>query len=165
VSRLLVRFAKRRTSWESADAVAIRKVEFMTADGAPDLRPSAYDVEPLEVVQIYAEHATAAPIDPPKSTTGVDLAGLAQNVTVVPGKPQFAFLRAQHREVQLSGLAELDALVEQARQALPSRTVDVGRAEVYEYVRSRLAVEDIEWRAAAGAPTAQKWLKKLATRT
>jgi len=61
VSRLLVRFAKRKTPWEECDPEQIRESEFKDRNGEGyDLRPSVYDIAPSEVVRTFAEHAAAA---------------------------------------------------------------------------------------------------------
>ena len=41
----VVRFARRKASWELPDAASIRDVEFKTREGEVDLRPSVYDID------------------------------------------------------------------------------------------------------------------------
>jgi hypothetical protein len=133
---------KRKAAWEATDAREIREVEFKTKDGQYDLRPSVYEIEEEELVQAFAEHAAAAPIDPPGSALGIDFFGVRSKVESALGNDKFSFIRAQHREIALSSASELDEVIELARRELSSRRRDIPKASVYTYVSERLAAND-----------------------
>lgn len=160
MTRVVVRFAKRKAAWETADAAQIREVEFKDKDGRYDLRPSVYEVEQDQVVRAFAEHAAAAPIDPPGSALGVDLRGVRFKLEAEPGNDKFAFTRDQHREIALSSPADLDEVIELACRELAIRRADITKASVYKYVSERLEAQDKEWLDLLESPDAKDWLKK-----
>lgn len=161
MTQVVVRFAKRKAAWETADAAHIRDVEFKDKDGRYDLRPSVYKVEQHQVVQAFAEHAAAAPIDPPGSALGVDFRGVRFKLEPEPGNDKFAFTRDQHLEIALSSKAELDEVIEFACRELTTRRTEIAKASVYKYVSERLEAQDKEWLDLVESPDAKDWLKKL----
>lgn len=161
MTRVVVRFARRKAAWETSDPVQIREVEFKDRDGRYDLRPSVYEVETDHVVRAFAEHAAAAPIDPPGSALGVDLRGVRFKLEAEPGNDKFTFTREQHREIALSSLAELDEVIELACRELKTRRTDITKESVYKYVGERLDAQDKEWLDLLESPNAKDWLKKL----
>ena len=76
MTQVVIRFAKRKAAWETADPAEIREVEFKDKDGRYDLRPSVYEIDRQQAVRAFAEHAAAAPIDPPGTALGIDLRGV-----------------------------------------------------------------------------------------
>ncbi len=159
--QVVVRFAKRKAAWETGDATHIREVEFKDKDGEYDLRPSVYEVDRGEVVRTFAEHAAAAPIDPPGSALGIDLRDLRFPLEPELGNDKFAFTRDRHREMALSSRAELDELIAHACKDLAVRKVEITKTSVYEYVSERLEALDKEWLDVLGSVGAKGWLKKL----
>jgi hypothetical protein len=161
VNKPLIRFARRLTSWESGTADNdLIQTEFWDRNRAqPDLRPSVYEIDPGEVVQAFAEHATA--FEPPSSAGGIDVGGTAHFVEATPGETGFSFTTNAHREVILEDRDDLLSLVRHVRGSLGRRVHQVSRAEVHEYVRTRLSTEDVEWQRARTNPGAARWLTKL----
>jgi hypothetical protein len=164
VGGVVVRFAKRKAAWEGANASEIREVEFKTKDGQYDLRPSVYEVSEEQLVQAFAEHAAATPIDPPGSALGIDFAAVRFKVEPELGSDKFPFTRFRHREVVLSSASELDEVIALACRELASRRRDIPKAAVYAYVGERLAANDREWTDLVESPAARDWLKKLAAK-
>jgi hypothetical protein len=162
VSRLLVRFAKRKTPWEECDPEQIRESEFKDRNGEGyDLRPSVYDIAPSEVVRTFAEHAAAAPIDPPGSALAIDLHGVPFAIGSEPGKPTFAFTCAQHRELVLASKEDVDQVIASALANGANGRIPVPKADVYAYARGRLSANDEEWRTVVESTDAKEWLLKL----
>jgi hypothetical protein len=164
VTGLLVRFAKRKAAWETPDPAKIREVEFKDKNGQYDLRPSMYDVAEEQIVQAFAEHAAAAPIDPPGSALGIDFSGVRFKVEAELGSDKFSFTRDRHREVVLSSTSELDEVIELACREFEKRRRDIAKASVFKYVSERLAANDKEWTDLLESPDAKGWLKTLATK-
>lgn len=162
MSKLLVRFARRLSSWEPQTSDDdLLQTEFWDRNrGQPDLRPSVYAIHAEEVVQAFAEHATA--FTPPSSAGGIDVGGTGHPVEETPGDTGFSFTMHRHREIILRNRDDLLALVREVRGSLPTRSHPVTRSQVREYARSRLAQGDQEWERARSHATAQTWLKKLA---
>lgn len=161
MSQLLVRFARRLTSWEpeTSDEDLLR-AEFWDRDrGQPNLRPSTYLIEIKDLVQAYSEHATA--FDPPSSAGGIDFAGTNQRAEVTPGDTGFPFTMEAHRELVIDSEEHLLNLIREVRSSLTERLHVVSRSEVGEYVRQRLRYEDEHWERARSLETAHKWLKKI----
>jgi hypothetical protein len=161
VRKPLVRFARRLASWESSVSDDdLLDTEFKTRDtGVPDLRPSVYEIGPDEVVQAFAEHATA--FDPPSNAGGIDLHSSGRTIVPTIGDTGFAFTMDAHREIVLSDRADLHALVREARSSLPQRTYRVAKAAICQYARERIASGDPEWTNARGAAGAKGWLTKI----
>jgi hypothetical protein len=161
VSRPLVRFARRLSSWESqvSDEELLQTEFWQRNRGQPDLRPSVYEIEASDVIRAFAEHATA--FHPPSSTGGVDVGGTDRAVEETPGDTGFSFTMRAHRELVLKSREDLLGLVRQVRGSLTGRTHPVTRAQVIEYVRVRLAAGDEEWERAREAEGAQKWLRRI----
>lgn len=164
MTRLLVRFAKRKAAWEEANAAQIREVEFRDKDGEYDLRPSVYEIDEEDLVRAFAEHAAAAPIDPPGSALSIDFLGVLCRIEPHPGNDRFAFTRDKHRELALSTPAELDAAIEFVCAELCSRKRETSKSSVYQYVSARLEANDGEWRDLAESVAAKDWLKRLYSR-
>lgn len=164
MSGVVVRFAKRKAAWEAADASVIREVEFKNRDGQYDLRPSVYEVGEEHLVQAFAEHAAAAPIDPPGSALGIDLTGAPFELKPEPGSDKFSFTRDRHREFALSSASELDLVIVHACRDLTSRRREIPRASVYKYVSERLEADDEEWTSLLDSTAAKDWLRKLAAK-
>jgi len=159
-----VRFAKRKAAWETADAAHIREVEFKNKDGQYDLRPSVYEIEKNQVVQAFAEHAAAAPIDPPGSALGVEFGGSRFTLLSTHGNEKFELTGNQHREVALNSKAELDEVIELVCSELTTRQTEITKASVYAYVSGRLDAKDSEWLDLLDSADAKDWLKKLAAK-
>jgi hypothetical protein len=157
----VVRFAKRKAVWETADPIQIRDVEFRDKNGEYDLRPSAYEVEEEDIVRTFAEHAAAAPIDPPGSALSIDFEGINVKIEHRPGNDQFAFTRDRHREIVLSTRVDLEAAIQVVCANLTMRKKETSKASVYEYVSGRLEANDNEWLDLAESTSAKDWLKKL----
>ena len=157
----LVRFARRLASWEpQVTDDDLLETEFKTKNsGAPDLRPSVYEIAPGDVVRAFSEHATA--FEPPRSAGGVDISSPGRTVLATNGDTGFAFTMEAHREIVLRDRADLLALVREVRGSLPKRTYTVTRAQVCDYVRDQLAAGNSEWVTARAQPTAKSWLSKL----
>ncbi len=159
-TRRLYRFAKRRAAWESGNPTEIREVEFKSRDGGADLRPSVYQVDDPELVRTYAEHAAAAPLrDPPTTTRCLDLEGTSDEISDEPGNSWFRFSRERHREIVFSGT---DALEEMIRIVVrdAARHRDVKKADILQYARDRFAEKDVEWQALKESDRAPSWVKK-----
>lgn len=164
MTRLVVRFAKRKAAWEEANARQIREVEFRDKNGEYDLRPSVYEIEDADLVRAFAEHAAAAPIDPPGSALSIDFLGVRSRLDQQPGNDKFAFTRDRHRELALSTPAELDAAIELVCTDLSARKRATSRSSVYQYVSGRLDANDSEWIDVAESIAAKDWLKRLYAR-
>lgn len=163
MSAVIVRFAKRKAAWETPDITEIRNVEFRTRDGEYDLRPSVYEVEEEQVVQTFAEHAAAAPIEPPGSALGIDFSGVRFKLEVQPGNDKFAFTCACHREFVLATIADLDEIITFACRDLTKRRREIAKDSVTNYVTARLEADDEEWTELLDPPTS-KWLQRLAAK-
>jgi len=162
VSRVLVRFSKRLAIWEPGRTPEeIQQSEFRQKDGAVDLRPSVYEVEPNEVVHAFAEHATV--FSPPSSNAGIDLAGLGREVKSTPGRTGFAFTTSAHREFLLKDKEDLLDLISETLANLDSRQRRVTRVEIVSYAKVRLAAMDPEWLQAVPRAKPGTWVHKLAS--
>jgi hypothetical protein len=123
VSRLVLRFAKRRASREEPTAAGVREIEFTNRKtGVVDLRPSVYAVDEGEVLRAYAEHAAAAPIDPEAAPLGIDLGVMKLLIEASDGSVKFQLTRTRHAEIIVEDVAALDALIDIARRDLPARS-------------------------------------------
>lgn len=161
MTQVVVRFAKRKAVWETADAAQIRDVEFRDKDGGYDLRPSVYEIDQHDMVRAFAEHAAAAPIDPPGRALAINLHGSRFALAKEPGNDTFAFTRDRHRELVLSTQGELDEVIKMACQDLAARQTEITKESVHYYVSGRLAAEDREWCELLASTDAKDWLKKL----
>jgi hypothetical protein len=128
VSKPLIRFARRLSSWESETAEAdFLKAEFSDRNREqPDLRPSVYEIEVSDLVQAFAEHATA--FEPPSAAGGVDLGGTGRAVDSTAGETGFSFTMNAHRELILEDRNDLLALVRHVRASFPERSHHVSLA-------------------------------------
>jgi len=161
VSRVLIRFSKRIAIWEPGHTPEeIQLTEFRQKDGSVDLRPSVYEIEPEEVVRVFAEHATA--FDPPKSSAGIDLGGLGHEVRSTPGRTVFALTTSAHRELSIRDKEDLLDLIGKVLAEFTSRRTLVTRAEIVTYARARLAAMDPEWQQAVTHARSRTWVHKLA---
>lgn len=128
-------------------------------NGGPDLTPSVYEIAevPADLARAYAEHAY--PIDPPKTALALDVKGAEPGqIRQTAGAAPFRFTRDQHREVVLPDRA---ALIDFIKVAMRAPRHDVGKQEVYAYVRERLRQGDSEWVAAANSSGAKRWMGEL----
>lgn len=161
MTKRLVRFAKRLSSWEPATSDDdLIQTEFWRKDrGGPDLRPSVYEIDPSAIVQAFAEHATA--FEPPSRGFGVDLGGTNHTVEVTPGDTGFEFTMAAHREMVVKHRDDLLGLVHEVRSSLAERAHPVTKSEIVAYAQTRLAAEDEEWERAQASDEAKRWVRKL----
>lgn len=158
----LLRFARRRTAWESPSAEYVRDIEFRDREGNPDLRPSMYLVEPGDIIRCYAEHAAAIPVDPPRSALVVFSEACAdERVHEEPGSEKFAFIRGRHREVHVVDEAALTAFVACLLVGLKVEHAEVAARDVVAYGQARVLARDGEWLAVVTAPDSKAWMKKL----
>lgn len=162
MSRLVLRFAKRRSSWEEPTAAGVREIEFTNrGTGVVDLRPSVYSLEEAEVLRAYAEHAAAAPIEPESVPLGIELGGMNLKVEPSAGNDKFELTRMRHAEVIVADVAALDALIDVVRSELPARSRALKKADVRKYVQEKLAAGDEEWSRLAAESTSKEWVRKL----
>jgi hypothetical protein len=149
-------------SWEPAISDdELLDTEFRDKSGQPDLRPSVYAIDPVDVVQAFAEHSTMR--EPPSSTRGVDLGGTGRPVAETPGETGFALTMEAHREIELVSRDDLLGLVRDVRGSIDERSHMVTRDQARAYVRERLAMGDQEWERAQMDDAAKRWLRKLST--
>lgn len=158
---VVLRFARRKAAWETADAAQIRDIEFKNKNGDYDLRPSVYEVNQNEVVRAFAEHAAAAPIDPPGAALGIDLSQSGFSLKSEPGNPKFCFTKEKHRELVLSTVADLDEVIAWVCKDINRRRTEITKMSVYQYISERLDALDKEWCDLLKSPDAKDWLKKL----
>jgi len=146
---VLLRISPRRTLCESTELEEILEAAF-GSHAAPglELELSTYQVDAPDVARIKAEHAAAAPLDPPDRGCGAfNLQDLVEDVRVAPGiSPLFAFLNGAHRNAHFNNEDELRAVV--ARVVEERRVVITAKAAVAAYARTRLEVGDVEWTSA-----------------
>jgi len=141
---ILLRIAKRRTAWESETDLQTRiGSEFRTRDGAIDLRPSVYEVQPdpSSIIRAYAEHSANAGLDPPRGGYNLDLSG--RRAAVAPNDSGFRFTREAHRELSFNSEDDLREFVIDVcknREKYP-----VKKAEMMSYVATRIGQQDDEW--------------------
>jgi len=70
--------------------------------------------------------------------------------------------RQSHRELALDDTSDLLALIAALLAELANRQQGITLEEIEAYISERLEAQDAEWRQAASAPGAKKWLMKLA---
>lgn len=168
----LLRFGRRRSSWELDDAGAIADVEFRRVDGTLDLAPSVYEVEASDpgeirasIIRLYTEHAASFLRSPPKGIRPLDLEGLSESVPTA-GKALFWFANRCHRELRLPARGDLLRLIEQVKRECARRILEeVTASTMLDYASERLLAEDPEWLAAI-EPTqnASAWLALIEKR-
>jgi hypothetical protein len=164
----LVKFARRKTAWAEAaenkiTVADLQEKEFKNKDGkGPDLTISVYEVGSHEVtVRAYAEHAAAAPIDPPPTTTAMNAAGLCATLRRSAGSDKFEFIRDNHHEIILADINELHALIAEILKEYAHRQDAVRRKEVTGYASSRLRESDPEWLAMLADAQCKTWIREL----
>jgi hypothetical protein len=161
VSPVLIRFARRKSNWED-DSLSVEELqqrEFKAKNGGPDLTPSVYEIAEVhaDLVRVYAEHAYQ--LDPPKTALALDVKGAEPGqIRQTAGATPFRFTRDHHREVVLPDRA---ALIDFIKAAMQAPRHDVGKQEVYAYVRERLRQGDSEWTPAAKSSGAKRWIGDL----
>jgi hypothetical protein len=161
VNQVLVRFSRRLASWEPGRTPEeIQQSEFRQKDGAVDLRPSVYEIEAAGMVRAFAEHATA--FNPPSSNAGIDLDGLGKQTEATPGRTEFTFTTAAHREILLKSRDELFELIKTVAATLDSRLHAVSRDDIIAYARARLGAKDQEWQRTIARAELRCWVRKLA---
>jgi len=160
--QVLVRVGRRRSAWESTDAVEIARVEFRDRRANRlDLRPSVYIVEEAEqpggLVRVVAEH-TASFVSPPKpnGTVAYDLQGAGGELTPCVGETPFWFANEAHAELVMENEAALLAAVQQVRASFQARLLPLRTADLFGYIRDRLVADDQEW-ARALDPDVRGW--------
>ena len=165
MSRLLLRLARRLSSWEGELPLEeIQQYEFRRSDGEPDLRPSVYEVEGDggEVVRACAEHVAAIPLDPPRQILGIDSRGLGDAVLPADGSPQFSFIKTRHREVRLADRSALLGFIAHLKQRIEAgQSRRVPKRELVSYARRQVAAGDSEWLAVVQGGAGTRWLREL----
>jgi len=167
----LLRFGRRRSSWELDDASAIAAVEFRRGDGH-DLSLSAYEVKAHDAdelrartIQVYTEHAASFLGTPPNGIRPLDLSGLRAPVATA-GSTLFQYANGCHREMHLASDADLLRLVEQVKREFACRAMEeVPASAMLDYACEQLRARDPEWVAATTPPqNANAWLGLVAKR-
>ena len=161
---MLVRFSSRRkTVWEGEHSAAdIQRAEFTYRDGEPQFEVSVYDVAAAEIVQTYAEHAAAIPLNLSYSL-GIDCAGHEFRTRTNDGQPCFVHIKTRHREILVLDISGLQRLVAHLRDAvLRGQCHDVPKSDVSTYARGRVAMADPEWAVILALPATKGWLRDLA---
>jgi hypothetical protein len=145
---LLLRISPRRTLCESVDLEEILETAFRAYGKASlDLQPSTYQVDHMaEVPRVKAEHAAAAPLDPPTRGSGAfDMQDLVRDVRVEPGKALFAFLAAAHRNAHFESETQLREAVSKVVAERNERMVVTPKVQLAAYARGRVKAADPEW--------------------
>jgi len=164
VSKAVIRFARKRlTAWSPDRADHdVQRVEFTTRDGAPDLRPSVFEIELKDLIRAYSEFATLRQtLD---TTFGIDVAGVPWRFDRTPGGTSFRFTEAAHREVVLRDEGDLLDFIREIRRGFENRNHKVEKVQVTRYAEDRLAKGDPEWLAAldrARRDRPESWVAKL----
>jgi hypothetical protein len=164
--RLLLRLARRRSSWESRNVDQIINLEFRPQGetGPVDLRPSVYvlhchepDPRPV-VVQIHAEHAASFLSAPPTGAVDVDAEGCyAGELRWSRGMQRFAASFSTHRELVLADEQALRDLVAAVIARMPANEYSLSRDDLLKYAGDRLSSGDSEWTTACEAGRAAEW--------
>lgn len=160
MATLLLRVSRRKTAWEpETGAEETYRVEFTDRDGTPDLSPSVYEIEDQQedIVRAYAEHYAGLGLDPPRGATNVDFGG-EHDVAQTPGDSDFEFTRDAHREVRFKTEEALKKFVELVCSEIETRKRPTTKAEVKNYVKSRLDEDDAAW--CSHCENFPKWGKK-----
>ena len=141
-----IRFSRRETSWDDNVPLAdVVRQEFRKKDGASDLRPSVYRLEPKDSrIQAYAEHVANAGIDPPKAALAIDLSTCNRPLDASPS-PLFSFLNRVHAEFDLRNETELHDLIDCGRSAMRSSRTRITQAEINDYACAKFQANDAEW--------------------
>lgn len=172
-TRKMLRMLKRRTSLESAcDASELVTMEFLQR-GAPDLKPSVYELNTDEdvvfqenIIRVHAEYSFVKG-RLPSATQGnahIDVAALENNRFVrTPGRTPFAFTKSIHGELVLHDEHELLAFAQELLDTLREQAVDLAREQILAYIDEREKGGDREWLAglANGKSEAEDWAKEL----
>jgi hypothetical protein len=169
VTSRLLRFSRRRASWEEDDPEKVAQIEFRNRDGALDLRPSVYEAWPEEgregVVRTFAEHGATFLRDPPRSREIIDVRSAHSSPEeATPGATLFSYANARHREIPLGSTRDLHAFVATLLSQLHQRSLQpVTPDEMLGHMSTRLAAADPEWEAAlAPEGAADRWMKHIA---
>ncbi len=147
---LLLRIARRNSSWESLSASDIYDAEFRRPDGAPDLNLSIYEFsdEKAMIVQVFAEHFASLLGPKPPNRTHVDLRGSYRGpVLRIRGSGHFAFTRQAHRDLEFCDMNDILDLIDSVRASLDKSMRRTERSEVEAYIRQRIELHDEEWMA------------------
>jgi hypothetical protein len=167
----LLRFGRRRSSWELDDAGAIAAVEFRQGDGH-DISPSAYEVDNgdadelrARTIRLYTEHAASFLGSPPNGIRPLDLSGLRPTAATAGGTA-FQYANSCHRELRLTSDADLLRLVEQVKREIDRRSMpEVPASAMLDYASERLLAKDPEWLAATTPPrNASAWIRMIEKR-
>lgn len=156
---MIVRFAKRRTAWESTSAYEIAEAEFRKKDGSTDLFPSVYDIQLNELTRAFAEHAAAAPIEVQSSSIGIELKSDKLAIRKTSGSAKFQFIHDAHCEILVKDTQHLIAIIE---DFLKERIIhDIKKADVVRYAEQRIQCQDAEWKCVVEESPSKKWIKAL----
>ncbi|MBO6936457.1 MAG: hypothetical protein JJ863_15905 [Deltaproteobacteria bacterium] len=144
-SEIRLRVWKRKTSLEE-DPQTILDAEFLTREGAADLRLSVYAIAPSEVVRVVTEHFAGNGLDSIRNQKDghLDLSTVfAGTEEVSPENEWFSRARDAHRELVLPDEASLMALIGSLTRC--SRHPYL-KADAKAYIKDRLDAEDEEWK-------------------
>jgi hypothetical protein len=171
VPKQLVRFGKRRTSWDEPDLTTIMQVEFRTKDGSWDLQPSVYEIKAATekelrglLIRVYTEHSASLLQRPPRGIPPIDTSDAQDDPPLEStGTTFFTFANSCHRELVLASEEQLRALVKMLRDELGKRRLaEVKAQEMLEYASQRLNQADAEWTAfVANHQNGPRWLKLI----
>lgn len=143
---LLLRIARRKTSWEEKDPIAIYQAEFEDKNGEPDLSPSVYEVQVSDVVRIATEHCAGSNLRDVPSRQHVDLQKFYSGTPRrVPSNNQwFHFAREAHCELPFNSRDELILMLGQVCERGCVR-YPVTRENVKEFLGRQREEKDPEW--------------------
>lgn len=147
---MLARFVRFREAY-SSNAESLYEAEFVDKERQPDREVSVYAVEPGKTIQLCAEHAANAGLDPPKNIRCIDLAPTNPAAEPAPDDDiRFSFLKAAHHVLRFDGRADLvdflSRVVEKARSA-ESAMITHKQRELVAYYDRRIREGDPEWLA------------------
>lgn len=167
---VVLRIAKRRTSWELTDVHTIVQTEFQLREGGIDLRPSVYVLDTgtfEEAVQTHTEHAASFLRSPPNGGVNANLDGLSVEAPTKDGPAstaKFEHARRTHHELVLEDENELRRVVTAFVQDAAARRIAVERRQLLDYANDRLDQNDLEWVRALAEEPGVGWSSKLQKR-
>ncbi|WP_437896747.1 hypothetical protein [Sorangium sp. So ce124] len=147
------------TADTAPDAQSLYDAEFEDRNGIPDLEPSLYEVHQGAVVQTFAEHAAAAPMDPPRKKSGIDVRSTEERYYPEETGAVFHHIRTAHRVLRFSDAAALRAFVgrlHELKESGVAKCVRVEKKDIREYVK--LHANDGEWSLFL-ASASEEWRK------
>ena len=158
---MIVRFAKRRSAWESTSALEIVDVEFRRTDGSYDLVPSVYKLQVGDLIRALAEHAASAPIEIPTASHGIEFTSNTLEMRKTPGSKKFEFICNHHYEILAQ---DKEGLIKIVADFLGNkvRTIhNISKSDVIGYAQQRMRCQDPEWKRVVEESPNKKWLKAL----